>query len=96
MSWQWTVPDDHPAFAGHFPGRPIVPGVVLLDRVVAGIAAALGRPEAGCTVAQAKFLSPVGPGETLRFTWRETAGGGVGFEIGCGERPVASGMLKWP
>lgn len=34
MSRQLQFPEDHPALPGHFPGRPIVPGVVLLDHVM--------------------------------------------------------------
>ena len=40
----WTVPADHPAFPGHFPGRPIVSGVVLLDQAIRFAEILLGRP----------------------------------------------------
>jgi 3-hydroxyacyl-[acyl-carrier-protein] dehydratase len=89
----WTVPGDHPAFAGHFPGRPIVPGVVLLERALAFI---VGEHVAGYAVANAKFLSPVGPGETLAFSWSATTGGGIRFDIAAGARAVASGLLVPP
>ena len=60
---------DHPALAGHFPGRAIVPGVVLLDVAMRAIAAHLAfdvaQQAAECEIANAKFLSPVGPGESL-------------------------------
>ena len=60
----WTVPADHPAFAGHFPSRPIVPGVVLLDHAIVLAGQLLGRPhEGGWQVAQAKFFVPVGPAQ---------------------------------
>ena len=62
----------HPAFAGHFPSRPIVPGVVLLDeslRAIVGHRRAT-RASTGpttCRIGAAKFLSFVGPGEPLRL-----------------------------
>ena len=84
---RWTVPIDHPAFAGHFPGRPIVPGVVLLDRLLSAVAVP-------CDIASAKFLSPVGPGETLEFTWQAQASGALRFDIHAAGRKVASGQLS--
>ena len=30
----FTIAYDHPSLAGHFPGNPIVPGVVILDQVI--------------------------------------------------------------
>lgn len=92
----WPVPADHPAFAGHFPGRPIVPGVVLLDRAIAFAEQWLGRPFACWQVGNAKFLSPVGPGEILIFALQRKPGGGIAFTVRAGERAVASGSLTPP
>jgi 3-hydroxyacyl-[acyl-carrier-protein] dehydratase len=92
----WSVPVDHPAFAGHFPGRPILPGVVLLDRALGFVAGAPGREKAGRGIANAKFLSPVGPGETLTFTWQPRPSGAIEFVIASAGRPVASGLLVTP
>lgn len=92
----WTVPADLPAFAGHFPGRPIVPGVVLVDRALLAIGQALGRPLAGTRLGAAKFFSPVGPGETLVFSFSALAGGDIRFTIRAGDREVASGNLTLP
>lgn len=79
----------HPALAGHFPGRPIVPGVLLLDAVQEAIEAG-GLTLAG--IAAAKFLSPAVPDEPLSVDY-ESDGSTVRFEIGCGERKVASGRF---
>jgi 3-hydroxyacyl-[acyl-carrier-protein] dehydratase len=83
---------DHPAFAGHFPGAPIVPGVVLLDAVVHAMQQLMGRAGA-CEIGAAKFLSPVGPGETLTIALDMTPTGSARFEITSAGRKVATGTL---
>jgi 3-hydroxyacyl-[acyl-carrier-protein] dehydratase len=89
------IAPDHPAFAGHFPGTPIVPGVVLLDAAIHAASQLTGA--AGCCqVGAAKFLSTVGPGETLKISVDTTTGGAARFEIMSGERKVATGTLAWP
>ena len=50
------IPSAHPALPGHFPGNPIVPGVVLLDRIAAAIERD-GRRLA--RIGAVKFLAPL-------------------------------------
>jgi len=92
----WPVPADHPAFAGHFPGNPIVPGVVILDRAILFAEQLLGAPVAHWQVGNAKFLSPVAPAEVLVFSLEQKASGSIAFTVKCGERSVASGSLTPP
>lgn len=93
----WAVPADHPAFAGHFPSRPIVPGVVLLDHAIVLAGQLLGRPlSGGWQVAQAKFFVPVGPSQVLRFSLQVTPRGAVAFTVRCEDREVAAGSLVPP
>ena len=69
---RFTIPADHPSLPGHFPGRPLVPGVLLLDRVLEAIEAehgALGP----LRLPQVKFLQPLLPGEQARVEF-ESAG----------------------
>src|SRR3546814_6198544 len=58
----FVIGDDHPALPGHFPGLPIVPGVVILDRVLDAIEAAHG-PLGALRLPQVKFLRPLLPGQ---------------------------------
>ena len=99
------IAPDHPAFAGHFPSAPIVPGVVLLDAAVHAALRLLGPASSDgaeanragkCSIGSVKFLSPVGPGETLTVCVDSTAAGGARFEISCSGRKVATGTLVLP
>ena len=95
MSLRLYIPADHPAFAGHFPGRPIVPGVVLLDAAIHAIAVDLGCDVGACQIKTAKFLSPVGPNTELSLSHSGLSATGVRFEIATGTRKVASGQLDF-
>ncbi len=66
-----VVAPDHPSLAGHFPGNPIVPGVVMLDAATALAERRTGRHVTGVRVA--KFRSPLRPGSDclLRLSLRE-------------------------
>lgn len=59
---QFSIPADHPSLPGHFPGQPIVPGVVVLDRVLEAIEDAHG-PLGLLRLPQVKFAQPLLPGE---------------------------------
>lgn len=89
----WTVPVDHPAFAGHFPGTPIVPGVALLDMALHHIAEAAGLALDTCTIGSVKFLSPAQPGDEVMIEHTVTASGAIRFEITAGARKIASGSV---
>ena len=60
------IPADHPCLPGHFPGRPIVPGVVVLDRVLAAIEAQHGALGV-LRMPQVKFLQPLLPEQPARI-----------------------------
>jgi 3-hydroxymyristoyl/3-hydroxydecanoyl-(acyl carrier protein) dehydratase len=70
---RFDVAADHPAFDGHFPGRPVLPGVALLAAVLEAadteprLAACIG---AAPRLSIVKFLAPVGPGASLDIVFR--------------------------
>ncbi|MEN1941293.1 hypothetical protein WCE41_09160 [Luteimonas sp. MJ246] len=88
---EFVVEHDHLCLPGHFPGRPLVPGVVVLDHVLAAIDAAQG-PLGALRLAQVKFASPLLPGEAAHVElageaprWR--------FRVLRGDTLVASGEV---
>lgn len=89
----FVIAPDHPALAGHFPGHPVVPGVVLLDQAVMAIGAALAQPLEIFQIGTVKFLSPVSPGERVTIRHETDARGTIHFTLGAGGRTVASGTL---
>ena len=89
------VSADHPSLAGHFPGNPVVPGVVLLDAIMVNL-----ERSTGCRVVclqQVKFLSMLQPGEPA-IARCEVTGDTAKFEAftgsGSATVPLASGTVS--
>jgi 3-hydroxymyristoyl/3-hydroxydecanoyl-(acyl carrier protein) dehydratase len=87
------VDADHPSLPGHFPGRPIVPAVVLLDRAIAVAEEWLARPVRVTSLQQAKFTRPLLPEQTACLTLTLT-GGELRFEIQRDDERIAQGVFK--
>ena len=89
----------HPSLEGHFPGYPLMPGVVLLDWVVQALTRHQeSRPETPhgvWNIDQAKFLDPVKPGDALALLLTEKTQHRFQFELKRELTVVASGSLSW-
>jgi acyl-coenzyme A synthetase/AMP-(fatty) acid ligase len=89
-----TIESMHPALPGHFPGDPIVPGVVLLDEIVDAISSELSfARDTAWTVRSAKFLRPVRPGDCLEIRIAPEGGDAVRFECRVRGETAAIGAL---
>lgn len=92
---EFVVDAGHPALPGHFPGRPVVPGVLVLDRVVAAIESASG-PLPPLRLPQVKFLQPLLPGQLARIELEPVATAPAGrwrFRVLRGEATIATGEI---
>lgn len=65
-TWEFCFPMSDPVFTGHFPGRPILPGIFQLELARNMAEKVLGCELAVREIVKAKFQQPVLPNETVR------------------------------
>lgn len=88
-----VVAADHPSLPGHFPGEPLVPGVVLLDWAWQACRAELPPGTRLSGLLAAKFLAAVRPGDPLRIV----VGAGASqsdFSLWVGDTLAAQGRFS--
>ncbi|MCX7900025.1 MAG: 3-hydroxyacyl-ACP dehydratase FabZ [Methylocystis sp.] len=77
-----NVTINEPHFTGHFPERPVMPGVLIIEAMAqtAGVIALRAQPPSDkprlvyfMTIDGAKFRKPVTPGDRLEFHMTKTA-----------------------
>jgi len=85
----------HPALPGHFPDHPVVPGVVLLDAVVAALARHAGAPPRVTGFPAIKFLAPLAPGQEFEVAFNVKRPGQAVFEVVADGSTLATGTVSY-
>jgi predicted LPLAT superfamily acyltransferase len=97
----FIIAADHPALDGHFPGNPVVPGVIVLEQVQRALEERIGALRL-TGLPQVKFLSPLrrpasSPSEALPPRTRTSiaaAAAGQSRAAPCNSRPMRATQVE--
>jgi 3-hydroxyacyl-[acyl-carrier-protein] dehydratase len=88
-----AISANHASLAGHFPGAPLVPGVVILDEVLA----ALDKWRGDCRVTAiraVKFLVPLKPEQPFSICLSNDGTKEVNFCCRINDRVIVEGRFE--
>jgi len=85
----------HPSLPGHFPGHPVVPGVVLLSEVGARVRDFLGHPVRITGAPTVKFTHPLLPDTDFEIVIESGKTSAVKFQCLQDSTQLASGSLTY-
>ena len=86
---------NHPSLPGHFPGTPLVPGVVILDEVLAALIE--WRQDSQLTgIRLVKFLAPLQPEQvfTISLSAKNEYAAEINFCCRAEDRIIVEGRLE--
>ena len=95
-AFEFNFPASDPVFAGHFPDRPILPGIFQLEIVRLAAELVRSRKFAVREIAKAKFQRPIIPGEILKLNLNLSEADGVisaRANFICGGQPAGEALL---
>lgn len=90
--WRIALAHDAGVFDGHFPGLPILPGVIQLDIAVRACAA-WHAPQHFRSVEKLKFQEPAVPGDTITLQLTKHTNNAITFHYTLDGRSLSSGVL---
>jgi 3-hydroxymyristoyl/3-hydroxydecanoyl-(acyl carrier protein) dehydratase len=89
------VPSNLVYFRGHFPGFPILPGVVQIDWVIEYVRHYFNLECAAAAAMRVKFRQPIKPGDHLRLTLNyHSARQQIEFVYALGDGIASSGRIR--
>lgn len=87
----FSIDASHPCLAGHFPGNPVVPAVILLDELMQAVENEEGTIRVR-GIKQVKFVRPVLPAQRIDVEVTDIVES-PRFNACCNGLPVFSGEL---
>jgi 3-hydroxyacyl-[acyl-carrier-protein] dehydratase len=88
------IPPSHPALAGHFPGNPIIPGVLLLSEVMRAVEHHFGPLVGSYSWPIVKFIAPLRPNERFAINIESEDRDRFAFSVTRGGTMIVSGSLQ--
>ncbi|MGH7258348.1 MAG: hypothetical protein ACREIM_08215 [Nitrospiraceae bacterium] len=91
---QGCIRPDHPALAGHFPGNPVVPGVVLLTEILMAVERSPEWNLHDFQLNSVKFTAPLRPGDFYTIVLESSSARQLSFAVARQNTRIAWGTLQ--
>lgn len=92
MEYSFTIAKSHPSLEGHFPGNPVVPGVVILDEII-NIVTSIKPDSSIAGIPMVKFTHPLLPGQNAIVEITEKNENLISFVCLYNETRLVTGQL---